>query len=87
MASVLTEELAKYRPNRPHRLPCGRLQGFLGSDTAMSYRPPWNGYRPPSKLPPAYRPPVNALFCRYFSSSLVIAVGAVGILTSFTDGL
>jgi hypothetical protein len=38
-----------------------------------------------------YRPLIerleNAPFCRPFSSPLVIAVGAVGILASFTGGL
>src|ERR671921_1440950 len=36
------------------------------------------------QLPPAYRPPGNEPFCRAFSSSLVIAVGAVDTLTTFT---
>jgi hypothetical protein len=41
--------------------------------------------------PEKYRPRIDRLvnepFCRAFSSPLVIAVGAVGILTIFTDGL
>ena len=32
------------------------------------------------------RPPRNVVFCRSFSSRLVMAVGVVGILASFTDG-
>jgi hypothetical protein len=44
-------------------------------------------YRLLSKIPPADRPPGNEPFSRAFSSSLVIAVGAGGILTSFTSGL
>jgi hypothetical protein len=35
-------------------------------------------------LPTANRLHENLLFCRSFSSSLVMAVGAVGILASFT---
>ena len=34
-----------------------------------------------------YRPPGNESFCRSFTLYTVPAVGAVGILTSFTDGL
>ena len=34
-----------------------------------------------------YRPPGNESFCGAFSSPLVIAVGAVDIVVSFTDGL
>jgi predicted enzyme related to lactoylglutathione lyase len=50
----------------------------------MSYRSPWDCYRPLSKVPPAYRPPGNEPFCGAFFSPLVIAVGAVGTLTPFT---
>jgi hypothetical protein len=50
-------------------------------------RPPWDGYRPLTKVPSAYRSLGNEMFCGAFYSLLVIAVGAVGILTSFTYGL
>jgi hypothetical protein len=39
------------------------------------------------RVPSAARPPGNEPFCGAFSSSLIIAVGAVDILTSFPDGL
>src|SRR5215208_1244074 len=77
----------KYRPHRPHRLQCGCLRDFLAGGIVTGQRPQAIGYRPPRQLPPADRPPGNEPFSRAFSSSLVIAVGAVGSLASFTSGL
>jgi hypothetical protein len=77
----------KYRPHRPHRHECTGLQDFLAGDIVAGYRLRAVGYRPFLRLPSAYRPPGNEPFCGAFSSPLVIAVGAVGILASFTDAL
>jgi hypothetical protein len=60
---------------------------FLAVGIVIGHRPRAIGYHPPRQLPPAERPPGNEPFSRSFSFPLVIAVGAVGILTSFTDGL
>jgi hypothetical protein len=60
------------------------LQDFLAGRMVAGYRPPVDRYRPPRRIPPAYPPPVNELFCRSFSLPAVAAVGAGGILTSFT---
>jgi hypothetical protein len=79
--------VVKYRPHRPHRLECGCLQGFLAVGTKHCLPTAKDRYRPLRQIPPADRLPENEPFCRTFSSPLVIAGGAVGILTSFTDGL
>src|SRR5215217_1557457 len=60
-------------------LSCGRYCNELS--TARDH------YRPPRQIPPADRPPGNEPFCGAFSSPLLIAVGAGGILASFPDGL
>jgi hypothetical protein len=46
-----------------------------------------NHYRLLSKVPPAYRPLRNMVVCRYFFLDLTLAIDAVDILASFTDGL
>jgi hypothetical protein len=46
-----------------------------------------NGYRPPSYVSTAYRPCNNPAICSSFVLPPTLAVGAVGILVSFTDGL
>jgi hypothetical protein len=63
------------------------LQVFLAGGIVAGYRPQTVGYHPPRRTPPAYRPPGNEPFCRAFSFPLIIAVGAVGIVASSTDGL
>jgi hypothetical protein len=55
------------------------LQDFLAGGIVAGCRPPVDRYRPPSKVLTANRLHENLLFCRSFSSSLVIAVGAVDI--------
>src|SRR5919107_863992 len=65
---LLSQRPAEYRPHRPHRHECSDLQGFLTVGTAMSYRLPWDGYRPPRQVPTAYHPHRIPLFCRYFSA-------------------
>jgi hypothetical protein len=60
------------------------LQAYLAGGALSSYCPQTVGYRPFLQLPPAYQPRENVAICKVFSSLLVVAVGAVGILTSFT---
>ena len=74
-----------YRPHRPHRLQCGCLQGFLAVDTKHCLPTARDRYRPPPQVSPAYRLPGNEPFCRAFSSSLVIALGAVDIFRTSND--
>jgi hypothetical protein len=57
-------------------------RAFLRSVSVMLYRPLSDRYRPPRQIPPADRPLRNELFCGAFSSPLVIAVVAVGILAA-----
>ena len=76
-----------YRPHRPHRLQCGRLQGFLAVDTKHRLPTARDRYRPPRQVSTAYRLPGNEPFCRAFSSSsLVIALGAGDIFRTSNDG-
>ena len=46
-----------------------------------------NGHRPPSHVPTAYRPCNNPAVCSSFVLHPTFAIGTVGILTTFTDGL
>jgi predicted enzyme related to lactoylglutathione lyase len=46
-----------------------------------------NSYRPPSYVPTAYRPCNNPAVCSAFVLYPTLAVGAVGILTTFTGTL
>src|SRR5215208_5304388 len=46
-----------------------------------------NDYRPPSYVPTAYRPCNNPAVCSSFVLHPTLAVGAVGIVASSTDGL
>jgi hypothetical protein len=63
------------------------LQDLLARGIVAGYRPQWDGYDRSHK----YRPLIDRVemsrFAGLSSSALVIAVDAVGILTSFTDGL
>src|SRR5215218_5353754 len=83
----LSQRPAKYRPHRPHRSHGADFQGLRAGGTIVGYRPPVDRYRPLSKLPSAYRPRKNVAFCGSFFLDLNPAVDAVGILTSFPDGL
>ena len=83
----LSQRPAKYRPHQPHRSHGAEFQGLRAGDTIVGYRPPVNRYQPLSKVPSAYRPRKNVAFCGSFFLDLNPAVGAVGILTSFTDCL
>ena len=78
---TFTQELQEYRPHRLHHCHCSDLQDFLAGGITGGDRPSEDGYRPPRQIPPADRSPGNEAFCGAFSSPLVIAVGAVGILT------
>jgi hypothetical protein len=77
----------EYRPHRPHRHEGSDLQGFLAVGTLACNRPQTVGYRPLPQSPSAKRPRRNVAFCRRLCCMAEAAVGAVGILTSFTDGL
>src|SRR5215216_631346 len=79
--------VSKYRPHRPHRLHCGRLQAFLAGGIVSCHRPRAIGYRPPRQRPPADRSPGNEPFSRAFSPIMVTAVDAVATFPSFTYGL
>ena len=60
---------------------------FFAVDTKHCLPTARDRYRPPRQVSPAYRPPVNEPFCGGFSTSLGIAVGAVGILVCCIDAL
>src|SRR5215203_2781554 len=68
---------AKYRP---HRLECGRLQGFLAVGTKHCLSTARDHYRPLSKVPPAYRPHRNLLFSGCSMPLLTTAIDAVDTL-------
>src|SRR5688572_23065877 len=83
----LSQDPTEYRPHRPHHWYCGRLQDFHAVGTKHCLPTARDHCRPLSKVSPAYRPPENIAFCRSFTQCLTLAVGAVGILSSITDGL
>jgi hypothetical protein len=78
--AMFSISFAKYRPHRPHRLECGRLQGFLAVGTKHCLSTARDHYRPLSKVPPAYRSHRNLLFSGCSMPLLTTAVDAVATL-------
>jgi hypothetical protein len=76
--------MRKYRPHRPHRLECGRLQGFLAVGKQCLVPTARDHYRPLSKVPPAYRPRRNVAICSSFVLDLTLAVDAVATFPAFS---
>ena len=62
-------------------------RSFFAVGTAIGNRPPGDGYRPPSQVPTAYRPPRNVAFCRYFVSMVDAAVDAGDVFRTFEASL
>jgi hypothetical protein len=76
----------EYRPHRPHRHEGSDLQDFLAVGTLSCYRLQTVDNRPLLQLPPVKRSRRNVAFCGRLCCMVEAAVGAVGILASFTDG-
>jgi len=57
---------------------------YVRAVLSIVYRPPWDGYRPLSKVPPAYRPRRNVAICSSFVLDLTLAVDAVATLPAFS---
>src|SRR5215217_8875557 len=76
--------VAQYRPHRPHRLQCGRLQGILAVGTKHCLPTARDHYRPLSNIPPAYRPLGNVAFSGSFFLDLTVAVDAGDTLRAFS---
>jgi hypothetical protein len=83
----LSQELWEYRPHRPHRLQCGRLQGFLAVYTKHCLPTAREYYRPLLHLPPAYRLRRNVVVCRHFCYTKGLRSMRAMVLASSTDGL
>jgi hypothetical protein len=60
---------------------------FVRAVLSIVYRPPWDGYRPLSEVPPAYRPRRNVAICSSFVIDLTLAVDAVATFPAFTCGI
>jgi hypothetical protein len=78
--AMFSISVAKYRPHRPHRLECGRLQGFLAVGTKHHLPTAKDHYRPLAEVPPAYRPRANVLFSGCSMPLVTTAVDAVDTL-------
>jgi hypothetical protein len=57
---------------------------FVRAVLSIVYRPPWDGYRPLSKVSPAYRPRRNVAICSSFVLDLTLAVDAGDTFSAFS---